>query len=94
MSETEHKTSISDCHKKRWTLLQYLIKHIFPVSKRNRLRYLNTSTRLLRGWLEVTEHTVFWVNREPLRNYLKSFGIYTPVNSHQDLTLLHGVQIM
>lgn len=64
---------------KRRTLLYYLIKYIFPVSRRNRLRHLNTSDRLLRGWLEVTEHVVFWVNREPLKRYFKSFRIYTPV---------------
>lgn len=64
---------------KRWTPVYYLIKHVFPVSKRNRLRHLNTSATLLRGWLEVTKHMVFWVNREPLRSYLKSFGIYMPI---------------
>lgn len=64
---------------KKWTLLYYLIKYIFPVSKRSRLRHLNTSARLLRDWLEVTEHMVFWVNRGPLKRYLKSFRIYTPI---------------
>lgn len=82
MHETKHKTKYCCvCHTKRWTFLYYLVKHIFPVPKRSRLRHLNTSARLLRGWLEVTEHMVFWVNREPLRRYLKSFGIYKPIRS-------------
>lgn len=73
------KESVADCHMKRWTLLYYLIKCIFPVFRRNRLTHLNTSARLLRDWLEVTEHMLFWVNIDPLKRYLKSFKIYTPI---------------
>lgn len=85
------KQSIADCHVKRWTQLYYLISHIFPVPKRRSLRHLDTSAGLLIGWPEVTQHTMFWVSGKPLGRYLEYIH---QSNSHWDLKLLQGAQIM